>query len=159
NVKNIGIYKSVDGGETWELTDGGLFGSLIAQQQINRLLVIAADTLLVATDVGLYRSADGGATFQPLGLSNGGAAIPVPRVTGLVQDTANASTVYACVAGIGVLQSTDGAQTFPTNLSSLPGFAPSPFGDIVLAQAMPPNNKTMYASVQYTPPGGTPTYV
>jgi len=159
NVKNIGIYKSVDGGETWRLTDGGLFGSLIAQQQINRLLVIAADTLLVATDLGLYRSADGGATFQPVGLSNGGAAIPLPRVTWLVQDTTNATTIYACVAGVGVLQSTDGGQSFPTNLSSLPGFAPAPFGDIVLAQAMPPNNKTMYASVQYTPPGGTPTYV
>jgi photosystem II stability/assembly factor-like uncharacterized protein len=58
--KGVGIYKSMDGGQTWTI----LGGNVLANRAINRIVLPAPSVLLLATDIGVYRSVDGGAHFD-----------------------------------------------------------------------------------------------
>src|SRR3989442_1211270 len=144
--KGVGIYKSVDAGETWiVLNPGGMFNN----RGINRIVLPAPNVLLVATNVGLFRSVDGGLNF--------GSNAPTfdnrqPVLNGFISDldvdTASATIVYASVSGSGIFRSTDGGITFQTNLFSPTNGAPTaPFGNIAFAQSTLLDNRTMYASV------------
>src|SRR5206468_7802538 len=72
-TRAVGIYKSTDGGGTWSVVDGSTFGTLFADpgdpgakvpaMGINRIVLPAANVLLVATNRGLFRSIDGGQNF------------------------------------------------------------------------------------------------
>ena len=58
--RGVGIYKSIDAGETWStLNPGGMFNN----RGINRIVFPAPNVLLVATNVGLFRSVDEGLNF------------------------------------------------------------------------------------------------
>ncbi len=171
--KGVGLYRSSDGGLTWSIVDGGPFAAIFAGSGrtvspasgpsgtsgfgINRIVIPAADTLLVATDQGLFRSADGGQNFG----SNSPAfdnRQPVLNgfISALALDSTAGATVYACVKGVGVMKSIDIGVTFPVNLFSNPG-APGPgFGNLALAQSTSPNNQTLLALVQLAP-GAHPT--
>ncbi|MGA8043251.1 MAG: hypothetical protein WCA37_10640, partial [Terracidiphilus sp.] len=174
--RSAGLYRSVDGGQSWSIVDGGAFGTILGNLAINRIVCPEANVVLVATGNGLYRSVDAGNNF--------GANAPdytdrKPLVAGdiccLQLDTANNGAVYAGVAGdsvdagnnplptVGLLMSTDKGKTFPTNLFSNPGAPVLPYGSFAFAQSQldgaTANSAVLYVSVQRTLANGTPGYV
>lgn len=120
-AKEGGIYKSTDGGETWNKLAGGLphglFGRAnvaISNSKPNRIYAL----IEALPGSGLYRSEDSGATWA---LINGAANLttrPFYYDT-LGVDPNNSDIVY--VGNEGWYKSTDGGQTFHT--------APVPHGD------------------------------
>lgn len=186
-TRAVGIYKSTDGAGTWSIVDGGTLGTLFADpgdpgakvpaMGINRIILPAPNVLLVATNRGLFRSIDGGQNFGANAPKfDDGKPITVgtstkDNISGLVLDTKTPTTLCACVSGKGIFQSTDGGQTFPTSLFRPDNVFdahgalayPAPFTDLVFAQstkstAGAANNSTLYTSVQYSPPNGSPVY-
>ena len=61
--KARGIFKSLDGGETWMHQYGDEDSTELLTSGVNRIVCIAPNTLFVATDRGLYLSIDGGRNF------------------------------------------------------------------------------------------------
>jgi photosystem II stability/assembly factor-like uncharacterized protein len=165
-TKSAGIYRSADGGLTWSIVDGGYFGTIFANVGINRIVCPAADCLLVATNQGLFRSVDGGRNF--------GANLPTfddrnpvlaGRICALLLDSDTpATTVYAGVAGTGLMMSTDAGMTFGIDLFSKTGApAAGSYNTFAIAQSAfdgaTVNNNFIYASVQNTLPTNPPTQV
>ena len=146
--KGVGIYKSVDAGETWTTIGSAALNGI----GINRIVLPSTGVLVVATGNGVFRSIDGGANFgnNPPNFDNN-----LPIIGGFISDlkldTATPTTIYAAVRSSGVFRSTDSGATFPTNLFSNPG-APGAgtFRFISLAQSTSPDNQTIYANVQQT---------
>ena len=121
NGPNSGLYKSTDGGATWnELTQGMPAGIIqvhtaIAPSQPSRIYAAIAHGRVV----GIYRSDDGGATWtqattdhRPTGRIGGGD-LPVLRV-----DPTNADVVYA--TSTVTWKSIDGGKTWSA-LKGAPG--------------------------------------
>ena len=156
--KGIGLYKSTDGGDSWTV----IGPSFLNGAAIVRIVLPAPNTLLVATNIGLYLSVDGGANFgnnSPT-FDNGGAVLG-GLISDLHLDTATPTTVRAAVAGTGIFVSTDGGQTWPTNLFLNPGAPMANVGFITFAQSTNPDNMSLYASVadsrgQTSPPMPAP---
>ncbi len=156
--KGIGIYRSPDDGGTWSIVDGGPFATIFAGLSINDIEVIAADTLLVATDKGLFRSVDGGQNFgsNDPAFDNRQPVLP-GLITCILPDAADpAHVVFACVSTVGVMKSIDGGKTFPTTLlgPATPGLGAS-FNNVQLAQSEK-NPTVLYAIVQYSPGSPNP---
>jgi photosystem II stability/assembly factor-like uncharacterized protein len=143
-VKGVGIYKSLDGGDSWTVLGSRLFSGLT----MAKILVARPNTLLAATSGGLFRSINGGLNFgsNPPRFNNG---LPIldGSVTDLAVDTADPTVVYAAVGNVGLLKSMDGGITFPVNLFDSPGGPPLPFPYISFAQSALPDNRTIYASL------------
>jgi hypothetical protein len=145
-TKGIGIYRSNDGGDTWNLLDGGQFDTVFAGLLINRIVVLQPDLLLVATDQGLYRSIDGGQNF---------GAVLEGFITCLLADSANPKTgVFAGVKGLGVFKSTDGGASFTNRFHNA---LAQPFSNVEIAQSES-NPQRLLLSVQYSPPSGPAVY-
>jgi photosystem II stability/assembly factor-like uncharacterized protein len=154
--KGVGIYKSLDGGETWSIIGGNALNGL----GVNRIVLPAPGVLLVATSGGLFRSIDGGANFgnNAPGFNNN---LPIRGgfITDLALDTADATRIYAAVNGSGIFVSTDSGVTFPAGSNLFTGTNGAPNTGIVFisfSQSTAPDNQTFYASVQSTT--GTPDY-
>jgi photosystem II stability/assembly factor-like uncharacterized protein len=172
-AKGVGIYKSIDGGETWAQIDGGVFATIFANSGINRILALASNVLMVATNNGLFRSIDGGLNFGANPDYNNGLPILHGEISSLTRDTLDPDIVYAGAAGSGVIRLKDQGATFDKNLftgeflpefrgifAGLPTALRGPFGRIAFAQsrlnqAGQPDNKIMFASVQRGPAGPT----
>ncbi len=149
--KGVGIYRSIDGGQTWSIVAGSLF----AYVPINRIVVPAPGVLVVATSNGVYRSVDGGRHFGANAPAfDDDAPVLSGLATDLTVDTQVPTTVYACIAGQGVLVSTDAGATFPVNLFTKAGPPGQPYAVIRLAQSTQPDGLTLYASVSF---GSGPT--
>jgi|GEM_PF-587404 len=151
--KGIGIYKSIDAGDTWSLVGAALNG-----QGINRIVLPASNTLLVATGSGLFRSIDGGVSFGNNSPSfNNGLPVLGGFISDLHLDTASPSTtVLAAVYGTGIFRSTDAGVNFTNLFTSTNGAPTANVGYIAFAQSTQPNNQTLYASVQDTRQQTTP---
>ncbi len=116
-----GIYKSTDGGNTWQELSKGLPAGIIqayiavAPSDPNRLYASVADD----HTVGIYRSDDAGATWtlattDPRPATRiGGGDLPVPKV-----DPKNADTLW--MTSIVTWRSTDGGKTW-TGVRGAPG--------------------------------------
>ena len=146
--KGIGIYKSIDGGDSWS-TVGAV---PLNNKGVNRMVMPAPNVLLVATNAGLYRSIDGGLNFGNNSPSfNNNAAIRGGYITDLKVDTATPSTVYAAVNGLGIVTSTDSGATFGGTalfgIANLAAGTATDLGFISFAQSTQPNN-TIYVSAQ-----------
>jgi hypothetical protein len=63
NAGLMGFFRSVDGGKTWSVADGGLDATIFQSHDINQIVALDADRILVATRVGLFYSKDGGRNF------------------------------------------------------------------------------------------------
>ena len=176
-TKGAGIYRSGDAGLTWNIVDGGYFGTIFANVGINRIVCPAADCLLVATNQGLYRSVDAGRNFGANAPDfNDRQPVVAGKICCLFLDSVTpASTVYAGVAGdsvdsngvalpvVGLLKSINAGITFPTNLFSNPGAPALPYGSFVVAQSQfdgaTANSAVLYASVQTNLANGNGSYV
>jgi photosystem II stability/assembly factor-like uncharacterized protein len=153
-IKGVGIYKSMNGGDTWMVLGTNLFKDVV----INRIVLPGPNVLLIASGNGLYRSVDGGTNFGANTPDfNDGKPIPIGPsaltsrifITDLKADTASSSTVYVAVAGYGIFKSTDGGATFPSaNFLTSANGATDDLRFIRFTQSTSPNNLTMYANVQ-----------
>jgi photosystem II stability/assembly factor-like uncharacterized protein len=134
NGGNGGIFKSIDGGKTWNQLRKGLPEAIV---QANLAIAPAATRSLFAAvltpkGAGLYRSDDGGenwfvATTDPRpGLAIGGGDLPMVRF-----DPKDANTVYS--ATVVCWKSTDGGKTWK-------GLRGAPGGDDYQNVWVNPNN-------------------
>ncbi|MDQ5836970.1 MAG: glycoside hydrolase [Acidobacteriota bacterium] len=162
-----GLYKSTDGGRTWEhlgLRDGQQIGAILVDPK-------NADRLFVAVlghpygpnaERGVFRSTDGGRTFEKVLYKdeNTGAI-------GLAFDPKNSKTIYATLwaarqgpwengqwqgPGSGLFKSTDGGSTWKQLTKGLPTIEQG-LGRIGIAVA-PSDPKRLYANVDATHLGG-----
>ncbi len=129
DVRTIIVYKSVDGGETWNKIHTGPFGwfyDAFAIDPVNQ------STLFLSTDDGIFKSTDGGAHWAKADTGLSGLLIPAIAV-----DPVNDQIVYAGTIGHGVYRSLDGGATwvaFNYGLSSLNVFALVAIPSIPLAK-------------------------
>jgi photosystem II stability/assembly factor-like uncharacterized protein len=166
-----GIYKSVDGGETW--AHAGLANS----ERIAKILVSPAnsDTVYAAVpgplwsdspDRGLYKTTDGGKTWNLIlkgpNLSTG--------ASGIAMDPNDPNVIFACMwdfrrqgwtfrsggegpdkpSGSGLFRSADGGATWTeVTPEANKGFPTKPFGRLAVAIA-PSNPKRVYCFVEST---------
>jgi photosystem II stability/assembly factor-like uncharacterized protein len=115
---NSTLFKSTDGGSTWNST---------TSQQLSSISAIAVDpqnshTVYAVTTVccflwgeaggNLWKSSDGGASWQDLS-----ASLPGP-VSAIVIDPRKPATIYATTNG-GVIRSTDGGETWALLASNI----------------------------------------
>ncbi len=122
------VLRSTDGGATWEASTTEFFvaGNSAFRQQGERLAVDPLDPDVVVLGTrreGLWRSTDGGDTFDEVAgatfLADDEAAVDFAGVTFVTPDPAGGTTPdgltarwYVGVAGVGVLRSDDGAETW-----------------------------------------------
>jgi photosystem II stability/assembly factor-like uncharacterized protein len=134
-----GIYKSTDGGQTWQALAGGLPGGIvqayvsIAGSDPKRLFAVVA----TAGKVNLYSSNDAGATWSTVTRDSrptsriGGGDLPFPMV-----DPKNPDVVY--IASTVTWKSTDGGLTWSA-------FRGAPGGDDYQNIWINPNNSNVIA--------------
>src|ERR1035437_2895922 len=123
-----GILKSLDGGTTWTLVDGGFLGQLhIGGIAVDRTTATAGTQhVFAATDVGLFESTNGGVNWvqnasllTATGPSSNGS--PSGGVFQIIQDPTTSGKWWASVADFGasewgsIAQSTDGGVTWANN--------------------------------------------
>jgi photosystem II stability/assembly factor-like uncharacterized protein len=164
-VKGAGLYKSVDGGATWFVADGGVFGTSFAGVGVNRIICPAADSLLVGTDRGLFRSKDGGLNFGAnTPQFDDGFPIYEGFVSALVMDSAAANIAWLGVKGQGLFKLTlnpDGSVSPAAGNRKLPAASNLlanqlrnvSYGSVVFAQSTRdekgnPNTNILFVAVQ-----------
>lgn len=108
--QSVGVFKSVDGGQTWHTT--GLSWTISQGVLMARLLISPLDsnTMLAATNIGVYKTTDGGVTWHNKDSIFG--------LTGMEYNPLNPNTVYTC--GTQLYKSTDMGNTWHKLSSGLP---------------------------------------
>ncbi|HEY0174282.1 MAG TPA: SBBP repeat-containing protein [Pyrinomonadaceae bacterium] len=132
---NSGVYKSADGGASWQLT-----GAASAPNVPTLARSVAVDpsngsVIYVAAGGGVYKSTDGGAHYE---VKNTG--LPTALVYTLAVDPSATSTVYAGVSS-GVYKTTNGGDTWTAQTAGLPG--PTTFYKVLVN---PSNPQLVYAA-------------
>ncbi len=166
-----GIYKSTDGGETWN------YAGLPNSERVAKIVVSPAnsDTVYVAvpgalwsdsTDRGLYKTTDGGKNWSLI-LKG---ANPSTGASAITMDPNDPNVLYACMwdfrrkgwtfrsggdgpeqpSGSGLFRSADGGATW-TEITpeASKGFPKKPYGRLAVAIA-PSNSKRVYCFVEST---------
>jgi len=148
-VRGGGLFKSMDGGETWvqlESTTGSEF------QNVQKVAVapMTGDVYAATREGGLRRSQDGGETWEMVLGSGNGAS---PRVADIEIDSEG--RIYAAF-GIfttdGIYASDSGDEGTWTKISTNPGFPASGFQRIEMTIA-PSDEDVLYAVTQATNSG------
>ncbi|MCP4217633.1 MAG: hypothetical protein GY765_23525 [bacterium] len=136
---SFGIMKSIDGGNTWNLT--GLNPEVTEQYKICKLIMLPGtpDTLLAASNKGIYKTINGGETWTR---KTTGDFVDMTISPAPIQGNGN-STWFATKAADGVFRSSDSGETWTRLNNGLP--QPSPgIGRIKVAIA-PNSPSVMYA--------------
>lgn len=153
-----GIWKTVNGGRSWENISDGFFGGSIGAISVSKsdpnVIYVGGGEKTVRGNVssgyGIWKSVDAGKTWENLGLE---ASRHIPRIA---IHPANSNIVYAAVLGNiykpteerGIYKSTDGGKTWKKTL-----FSNQHSGAVDLMMD-PTNPRILYAStwrVQRTP--------
>ena len=106
------VYRSTDGGRTWESRSSGL-------PQANIIALATApnsDTIYAGADrVGIFKSTDGGLTWRQT------APIPGFRVSEItsILVAPDSSAVYAAGIDVGIFQSTDGGDSWQNAIAGI----------------------------------------
>ncbi len=151
----VGILKSTDGGGTWTTVGANRFTG----RGITRMVMPAANVLLVATSSGLFKSVDGGLNFGSNSPNfNNGNAVLGGYITALSLDTASSTTVWTGVSGSGLFKSVNSGTSWGGNSPNFddgnPLFAPSgSFSDLAFGQSTSPDNQELFLNVA-NPSGG-----
>jgi len=106
----IGVYRSTDGGETWEQWNNGMGNRIVGMMVMNpndNMIILAA------TNGGVYRTTDGGANWSHIISGNFKDIVLKPN---------DANIVYAAGNG-NFFRSIDNGQTFSLISNGLPGSA------------------------------------
>lgn len=137
-----GVFISTDGGETWNQPSGD---SVLNGTYINKIIVPAPGTIIVASGKGLYRSTDGGKNYTSVAISNSTTS----EITDLDMQEGNPEAIWACVNGTGIFFSKDMGASFGNNLwDSLTGKGPSlPYAFVSLGVSA--YGQTLYANAGY----------
>jgi hypothetical protein len=117
------VYKSTDGGQNWNVTNGNavLDGNAVLAIEIsdtNPDLVYAATAPVVVPQAGLFKTTNGGASW-----TNVTAGIPNRYIMDVAIDPASNNTVYAVVSGFGtphLYRSVNGGSTWNPYGTGLP---------------------------------------
>ncbi len=163
-----GVYRTLDGGESWErvlYVDAGTgVADLVADPSNPDKLFAALWDFRRTPDFfrsggpgsGLYVTYDGGDTWSELGPDEGLPAGDLGRM-GLAVAPSDPDVVYALVEAerSELLRSDDGGRTFRT-VSDRPGVAPRPFyyADLRVDPAHPDRLYTLHSSAQVSDDGG-----
>ncbi|MFQ6619004.1 MAG: WD40/YVTN/BNR-like repeat-containing protein, partial [Fidelibacterota bacterium] len=104
---DLGLFKTVDGGENWTKTD---FPDIKA-----RAVAVVSDDpqiVYVGSDSGLYKSEDGGNTWTMKGLHEA-------SINAIAVEPQNSLTLYVGTGGdtVGIFKSTDGGDTWQIKYS------------------------------------------
>ncbi len=108
-IGGIGVYKTTDGGTTWQhLTNTTSFGS------IGRIIINPADknNVIIGTVNGIYITTDGGVNWSKSYTSTG-------RVQDLDADPSNFNIQYGSVNGLGIVRSTNGGVSWSTTFDGV----------------------------------------
>jgi len=133
-TQDNGIYKSTDGGNTWNSAWSG------ASRSVRMLAIDPANTqiLYAANEDGIYKSTDGGATWNVTSLMT---TVPYTLFAGsVIIDPSTPTTVYAGTTN-GVFKSTDAGATWTAMTT---GFTEST--EITHLAIDPVNPQVLYAS-------------
>jgi photosystem II stability/assembly factor-like uncharacterized protein len=106
-----GLYKTLDGGRSWNHRDAGLIPNFVLQVVVDP---VAPSTLYAATANGLFRSGDGGSSWTP-----SGSGLVGVYVTCVAIDPRAHRTLYAGT-DTQVWKSLDGAASWRTSANGLP---------------------------------------
>ena len=105
-----GVYKSTDGGNTFDVKASGINLPIV-----NALVIdpAAPKTLYAGTPLGIYKTTDGGENWAEV---RGGLTGSAPSTNRLVINPQSTQTVYAATTNRGVLKTTNGGTTWtPVN--------------------------------------------
>lgn len=105
-----GIYKSTDGGDTWDEIDGGLDDLKQSNKVFQMVQSEDSGVVLAASQYGLTRSTDFGTTWEAIQLLTSPGQIDI-RALGL--DTSTPTTIYYA-ANATFYKTTDGGTTWDT---------------------------------------------
>ncbi len=142
-----GVYKSTDGGLTFDVKGNGLAVPVVNSLAINPA---APATLFAGTSFGLYRTLDGGETWTEM---RGGVLSSVtPNVNEVVVVPSNPQpVVYAATSNRGVIKSTDGGTNWTPANNGLTSFNPQPTTRAIVFD--PSNASTLYVVTASVPAG------
>ncbi len=144
----VGILKSTDGGQTWNLVGESAFAGMVVTSILihpansNALHVSTASPNRYSGKTsalpGVFRSADGGQNWQGVQCSQ-----PCYGFTDLVMENTNPQVLYAAGHGVGIFKSTNGG----VDWVRLPGFPDKGYGRIELAIGQGTGSGTIYAGL------------
>lgn len=93
-IQSIGIARTLDGGSTWTILDGGAEASRFVDRDVNAMVALDMDRLLVGTDQGLFYSADGGQNFGRAPDYHDGDPVFEGRITDLQQASVGGTDTF-----------------------------------------------------------------
>ncbi len=118
-TQGVGIYKSTDGGKTWNLLPATTLPRTPSYQLVTKLIVTPdSGHVFASTFVGVYKSKDGGATWK---IVLGGKTWDMARGTDgrIYAATEGGAHVSKSFGEVGTFTSMAGGTGFPTNLQRL----------------------------------------
>ena len=108
---DAGVFRSTNGGDTWQWSSSGLTTSRVTSLTVDPAV---ANRIYAATPDGVFRSNDGGATW-----SAANAGMLGVNTWAIAVDPAAPDRLYAGTNGSGVFRSTDGGATWSATTSGL----------------------------------------
>jgi len=116
-----GVWKSVDGGDSFQLSDTGLPSNLkVRDFQFSPDWPADPTVYLAGRNLGVFRSHDGGAHWEEV---NNGLGVSIIRVLRISPDDSRDATLFAGTAGGGLFVTHDGGATWSPSNAGLPDLA------------------------------------
>ena len=126
------VYKSTDGGDSWLLSNNGIYYTHVFGMVIDRLLT---DTIYLATfNHGVLKTMDGGETWDPAGLQD-------DKIYTLVIKPGSSKDLLAGTYGDGIYRSSDGGVKWQHSNTGIDNANPT---SVIIS---PTNPLKLYASI------------